>query len=166
MTLLIGWNIFSVINVKEAKEQMGRSLQETQSNVDKSIKRATDEYAESKKILDSLEAKLNKISYDGLQNTIDLLSCAGLISDEGKEASVLRVYSRLLVIHHGLNNNSDYIDTLGGIYDYYISNKDNLSLSKDEANSILAILFPIAKSEVNDSKFSEIYNWISFFLMK
>lgn len=166
ITILIGWNISSVIDIKWAKKEIERNLKKNQLSVDKSVKKATDEYAESKKQLDSLELKLNNISYENLQNVVDILSGSGLVSDDGKEAAVLRVYSRLLVIHHRLNNISDYSETLDGIYDYYKNNNNNLNLSKDEANSILAILFPIAKSEARYSKFSEIYNWLSSFLMK
>lgn len=158
VTFLVGWNVFSVINIKESKEE-NKLL----------VKKATDECAEAKKLFDSLDSKINLNSYDNLQNTIDILEASGFIGNFGNgtsPAAVLRVYCRLLVVHHNLNNSSEYFETLNGIYDYYKNNKDNLVLSKDDANSILSILFPIAKSEANVSMFSEVYNWLSSFLMK
>lgn len=155
VTLLLGWNIYSVIDIKAAKKEFELELKKNQLSL-----------REFKNQFDTLELDIYKISYENLQNYIDILSGSGLVEDDRKEAAILRVYCRLLVIHHRLKNASDYSETLDGIYDFYKNNKDNLNLSKDEAESILAILFPIAKSEAKYSKFSEIYNWLATFEMK
>lgn len=155
VTLLLGWNIYSVIDIKTVRKEFDLMSKENKRSL-----------LESKNQFDTLEQNLNKTSLDNIMSTIDILTGSGFVEDDCKEAAKLRVYCRLLVVQHRLKDTPGYSETLDGIYDYYKTNKDSLSLPKDEASSILAILFPIVKSEAKYSKFSEIYNWLSSFLMK
>ncbi len=155
VTLLLGWNIYSVIDIKAAKKEFELELKKNQLSL-----------REFKNQFDTLEQNLNKTSLDNIMSTIDILTGSGFVEDDCKEAAILRVYCRLLVIQHRLKDTPGYSETLDGIYDYYKNNKDNLSLPKNEAESILEILVPIAKSEPKYSKFSEIYNWLATFEMK
>ena len=166
ITVLVGWNIYAVINVTESKKENDLKVRQFFAKVDENTQKTTAECANVRGLYTALDSKVKQNALSNTENILDVLSASGLVSEEKDTAASIRVFCRLLVLYYELNDKSSYGDILDFLYQFYKENVGNDIFSKDDANSILAILFPIAKQLANDKKFAEFYNWMSSFLMK